>query len=132
MIFAYDLTRNQCEEIIDEFERCNDKYEVLDLMLNVKSKYKDKVKVKRVSDKVSDFYFLNLKQRDATYSCRSYVSKCRLFIYRYDPLASIFNARFKKIESQLDDLKDRISLLDYLKGGGLSQDESSFALKQPN
>lgn len=132
MIFAYDLTRNQCEEIMDEFQRCNDKYEVLDLMLNIKSKYKDKVKVKRISEKVSDFYFLNLKQRDATYSGRSYVSKCRLFIYRYDPLASIFNARFKKIESQLDDLKDRISLLDYLKGGGSSQDESSFALKQPN
>ena len=115
-IFTHNLTDKQCMEIVNKFHNCLNKNEIAYLIADIKSKYKDAIKIKHISSMLSGYAFLRLKPVDTNYCSDIYTTtgSYRLYLYQYDSHSS--NDHIKKIEDQVDNLANRISLLDYLKG----------------
>ncbi len=116
-IFTHNLTDKQCMEIMNKFHNCLNKNEIAHLIADIKSEYKDAIKIKHISSVLSGYAFLRLKPVDVSYYGDIYPTTggvYRLYLYQYDSHSS--DNHIKKIEDQIDNLADRISLLDYLKG----------------
>ena len=116
-IFTHNLTDKECMEIVNKFHNCLNKNEIARLIADIKSEYKDAIKIKHISSVLSGYAFLRLKPVDVSYYSDIYPTTggvYRLYLYQYDSYSS--DDHIKKIEDQIDNLADRISLLDYLKG----------------
>jgi len=112
-IFTSDLDSAQCQHLCHLF----DGKDIPNFVAKMKLEYGDKINIYRTHSGIAQLTDIR-KIRSDYNTCSTYHRQGDLYIYRYNDIpASSRNNKIKQLEMQIRNLRNRISLLEYLKGG---------------
>ena len=118
IVFTTGLSWKRAEEIKNNYPNSWDSsdQDVLNYITQLKKEYGSKVIIKRVSEKMGGVNFLNLRRYTPDFYSYHYSRVGDIMIFQYNGNHA-HDQRTEQIRQKIDDLGERMSLLEYLKGG---------------